>query len=379
MRRALRRDTAELDQLTNDPTISRAVLSNAFQRMLECYAAPAAGRLPVVVDAAAFVAEPLVKPPELVLGVLHQGSKLVLGGGSKSFKTWTLLDLALSVSHGQPWLGFETTPGRVLYLNFEIQSWSWQRRVVAVAKAKGISIEPERLSLWNLRGKAATFDRLVPQVCKLAKQDYALIILDPIYKLYGQTDENKAGDVARLCNAIEDLTVETEASVAFGAHFSKGNQAAKESIDRISGSGVFARDPDSLLIFTKHETEDAFAVEPTLRNFSPVQPFVVRWEYPLMVPDATLDPARLKQGGGRNREHDPRKLIGAITDRTAENPISVSGWAAAADITRQTLQGYLPGLRANGWIATAGEGNAARQYLTEKGQKAARESLRETR
>ena len=27
-------------------------------------------------------------------------------------------------------------------------------------------------------------------------------------------------------------------------HFAKGNPAAKESIDRISGSGVFARDPD---------------------------------------------------------------------------------------------------------------------------------------
>lgn len=37
------------------------------------------------------------------------------------------------------------------------------------------------------------------------------------------------------------LTVETGAGVAFGSHFSKGNQIQKESIDRISGSGVFAR------------------------------------------------------------------------------------------------------------------------------------------
>ena len=37
-----------------------------------------------------------------------------------------------------------------------------------------------------------------------------------------------------------------------------------------------------------------------------------------------------------------------------------------------TLQGYLPGLRAKGWIATAGEGNTARQYLTKRGQEAAR-------
>jgi len=37
--------------------------------------------------------------------------------------------------------------------------------------------------------------------------------------------------------------VKTGAAVGFGAHYSKGNQAGKEAIDRVSGSGVFARDP----------------------------------------------------------------------------------------------------------------------------------------
>src|ERR1051325_5990145 len=34
------------------------------------------------------------------------------------------------------------------------------------------------------------------------------------------------------------------AAVALAGHFTKGNASAKEAIDRISGSGVFARDPD---------------------------------------------------------------------------------------------------------------------------------------
>jgi len=295
-----------------------------------------AAPLPPIIDACDFIAQPLTQPPELIKGILHQGSKLAIGGGSKSFKTWTLLDLALSVAHGRNWLAHETTQGSVIYLNFEIQPWSWQRRISAVAAAKGITPEPGRLSLWNLRGKAANYNLLLPQIREQIKDRFALVILDPIYKLYGKTDENRAHDVAELLNAIEDLCVETGAATAFGAHFSKGNQASKESIDRISGSGVFARDPDSLLIFTKHETEDAFTVEATLRNFPPVDPFVVRWQYPLMAPDATLDPAKLKQAAGRKPEHSPDDLLRLLPPSGSLN----KDWLDTADgegISRRTF------------------------------------------
>ena len=66
-----------------------------------------------------------------------------------------------------------------------------------------------------------------------------LIILDPSYKLLHGRDENKAGDIAALLDEFEVLAVKTGAAVAFGAHYSKGNQAQKESIDRVGGSGVF--------------------------------------------------------------------------------------------------------------------------------------------
>lgn len=101
-------------------------------------------------------------------------------------------------------------------------------------------------------------------------------------------------------NDIERLAVKTGAAVAFAAHYSKGNQAAKEAIDRVSGSGVFARDPDSLLMFTKHQEADCFTVEATLRNFPPLDPFVVRWEYPLFHRDSELDPTNLKTVRGKN-------------------------------------------------------------------------------
>ena len=90
---------------------------------------------------------------------------------------------------------------------------------------------------------------------------------------------------------------------------SLGNASGKETIDRISGSGVFARDPDSLVMFTKHEEEGAYTVEPILRNFPPVPPFVVQWAYPLFRRDGSLDPTRLKQAAGRPAKYTENDLL----------------------------------------------------------------------
>ena len=65
----------------------------------------------------------------------------------------------------------------------------------------------------------------------------------------------------------------------------------------MSGSGVFSRDPDSLLNFTSHREADCYTVEATLRNFPPLCPFVVRWDYPLFARDGSLNPAELKTPG----------------------------------------------------------------------------------
>lgn len=143
--------------------------------------------------------------------------------------------------------------------------------------------------------------------------------MDPIYKLYGSTDENAAGDVAELLNSLERLANDSGAAIAFGAHFAKGNASTKEAIDRISGSGVFARDPDSLLIFTRHENDEAFVVEPILRNFAPVERFAVRWQFPLMQLADDLDPSRLKQAGGRKAEHSPDDLLALLPDEGLTN------------------------------------------------------------
>jgi hypothetical protein len=157
---------------------------------------------------------------------------------------------------------------------------------------------------------------MLPKITQEAKNQFALIILDPSYKLLGSADENSARDITGMLNAVEELAVTTGAAVAFGAHFAKGNAAAKESLDRISGSGVFARDPDSILTLTRHEEANAFSIEMTLRNHAPLDPFVVRWDYPLLRRDDALDPARLKATKGRPSIYDAHMLLNVLGTAT---------------------------------------------------------------
>jgi AAA domain len=217
--------------------------------------------------------------------------------------------LALSVATGTPWLGFETTAGKVLYVNLEIQAGFFRKRVMQMAHAKHLELK-EQPDIWNLRGHPADYRVLLPKIRnRIRDEGYSLVIIDPTYKLLGVADENSATDITALLNMVDSVATTTGAAVVLAGHFAKGNASAKETIDRISGSGVFARDPDSLVIFTKHEEEGAFVVEMILRNLPPVKLFVVEWQYPLFVREGSLDPARLKQGGGRPPTHTDEMLL----------------------------------------------------------------------
>jgi RecA-family ATPase len=277
--------------------------------------------LPEIINADSFLSTPIVKPPQLIHGLLHQGSKMVVGGPSKSNKTWSLLDLGMSVATGSPWWGFQTTKADVLYINLELASFVMHQRMFDIQFARPEFKKLEKLKIWNLRGKAVAFEDLRPRIVDRIQQQYGLIIVDPIYKVYGDRDENSAGDMGTLLNEIERMAVQTGAAVVFGAHFSKGNQSGKESIDRISGSGVFARDPDTLLVMTKHEKEDTFTIEATLRNFKPIDPFCVARIHPLMVRDDKLDPTKLKRPGNKV-SYTPEQLMEVL----GEQSLTTSEW-----------------------------------------------------
>ena len=231
---------------------------------------------PAPVDALGLLANPPPRPKELIEGVLNYGEKMLLGGASKVGKTWLALDAAVSVACGVPWLGYKTHKARVLFVNLELTDWAIADRVGWICKQKGVTLEPDALALLNLRGWDVNMSLLAPKLAELAGERFGLIIPDPVYKTLGDRDENSAGDIAGLLRLLEEVIRETGAAVLFTHHFNKGLAAGKQELDRFSGSGVWARDPDVLLSVQPHQEEGCLILEGTIRNGNSPDPVGLR-------------------------------------------------------------------------------------------------------
>jgi RecA-family ATPase len=186
--------------------------------------------------------------PPLIGGVLRQGHKMLIAGPSKAGKSFALIELCAAIAEGREWLGWKVAQGRVLYVNLELDKASCEHRFADIYNALGWQPENLRnIDIWNLRGKSVPMDKLAPKLIRrAAKRDYLAIILDPIYKVI-TGDENSADQMAHFCNQFDKVCTELGCAVIYCHHHSKGAQGAKRSMDRASGSGVFARDPDALL------------------------------------------------------------------------------------------------------------------------------------
>ena len=196
--------------------------------------------------------------PPLVDGVLRQGHKMLLAGPSKAGKSFLLIELCVAVAEGLPWIGFPCAQGRVLYVNLELDRASCLHRFRDVYAALGV--EPRNagsIEVWNLRGRSKPMDALAPSLIRRAlKTRPIMVVIDPIYKVI-TGDENSASEMAAFCNQFDRIATEIGCAVAYCHHHSKGMQGQKRSMDRASGSGVFARDPDAMLDMIELPIDDA--------------------------------------------------------------------------------------------------------------------------
>ena len=195
--------------------------------------------------------------PCLIDGVLRQGHKMLIAGPSKAGKSFLQIEMCIAIAEGRSWLGWGCTKGRVMYVNLELDAASCLHRFQDVYDALGW--EPRNLrniDIWNLRGKSVPMDKLAPKLIRrAAKKEYIAIVIDPIYKVI-TGDENSADQMANFCNQFDKVCTELGCAVIYCHHHSKGAQGGKRSMDRASGSGVFARDPDALLDLIELETTD---------------------------------------------------------------------------------------------------------------------------
>lgn len=245
---------------------------------------------------------PEVKPV-LIEGILRQGHKMIISSGSKAGKSYLLINLAIKIAEGWSWLGFKCTQGKVLYINMEIDEASILNRFDSEYKALKLDTISNRknIDIWTLRGYSMPLSKLVEHIGDdVKKAGYSAIIIDPLYKVM-QGDENNNSDIAQMVTGFDKLANETGASIIYAHHYSKGYAGDKQVIDRASGAGVFARDPDAIISLSELNIPDDEALVHTgwrtefvLREFKSPQPVDVWFDFPLHVVDGSGYLSRFK-------------------------------------------------------------------------------------
>lgn len=194
---------------------------------------------------------PELSPP-LIDGVLRQGHKMLLAGPSKAGKSYALIEMCIAIAEGRSWFSWQCAKGRVLYVNLELDRASCLHRFRDVYTALQIPpVSLHSIDIWNLRGVTEPMDKLAPKLIRRSKKrSYIAVVIDPIYKVI-TGDENSADQMAHFCNQFDKVCTQLGCAVIYCHHHSKGAQGGKRSMDRASGSGVFARDPDALIDMTE--------------------------------------------------------------------------------------------------------------------------------
>ena len=250
--------------------------------------------LPDMVQLSEYKDNPPALPEELIEGILRRGHKMLISGSSKAGKSFLLMELCIAIAEGRDWLGFPCRQGKVLYVNLEIDPASAINRFLKIYEALGIPAQhSDNIVVWNLRGHAVPLDQLVPKLIRRVRdQHFDAIIIDPIYKVI-TGDENNASEMGQFCNQFDKICTETGCSTIYCHHHSKGAQGMKKAMDRASGSGVFARDPDAQLDMIELELTDeiknfvqdgnssGWRLESSLREFPNITPVNFWFEYPV--------------------------------------------------------------------------------------------------
>lgn len=250
--------------------------------------------------------------PELIEGVLRKGHKAIVTGGSKTAKTFGLMQLAVCIANSLKWMGkLQCFQGKVLYIDFELTEASSWDRLHKIIDAMGLGVEClDNIGIWSLKGQATTLDHLADKIIKKCEANgFDVVILDPIYKvLFG--DENSASDMGKFTNQLDKIAAEARVSVIYCHHHSKGAQGNKKALDRGSGSGVFSRDADAIIDiielelsqkvideYADNRTDRGFRIEITTREFLNPENFYIWFSYPLHKFDTTGALAKLHAAG----------------------------------------------------------------------------------
>lgn len=215
----------------------------------------------------------------LIDGTLEAGEFLLLTAPPKTGKSFALMDLAFSISHGEDWLFASTHRSDVLFVNFESTRSAFLNRLFAVAADRGLSASIPAFGFLNLRGIALSplemaqyIAKRVKGAKKLEEHDYAAIIIDPISAVLHNPKavRNNIPPEKALLQMVEVLISLTGSAVIAATNPGEYPELESHADSRIILSPISG-------------SPDLFSLRGEFRNFAPKPAKDCTWRYPRFI------------------------------------------------------------------------------------------------
>lgn len=187
----------------------------------------------------------------------------------------------------------------MLIIDNELHGETTAARLPKVADARGIPAAEylDAIQVVNLRGRLTDIFGLgdIFKLYPAGALKGGIVILDAFYRAVPKgTDENDNGAVAGLYNQLDAYALRLGCSFVLIHHATKGNQSGKAVTDVGAGAGSQARATDTHLILRQHREPGAYVLDAAVRSWPPIEPRVLRWEFPVWTLADDLDPTDLK-------------------------------------------------------------------------------------
>lgn len=193
-------------------------------------AAALAGADEALVDYAELITEPAQPTEYLVDGLLARGHLALLSGRPKSGKSWLVMQLAMAVDNGAPFLGRPTRQGRVFHAALE----DGRKRVQERAKLMGWTVRNEAKARFVLPSFCAPNGDLGPGLALIRKLSsrFDLMLIDTLSAtLSGRINENDNAAMGAIVNELARIAHDTGCAILVVHHTAK----AFSEDDRFTG------------------------------------------------------------------------------------------------------------------------------------------------
>jgi hypothetical protein len=198
-----------------------------------------------IVTARAICGEPdPAESDELVGPIIRRRGRTVIGGHTGDGKTTLAYSIARAVVARSQFLGWEGAGGRVLIINAEQGRKTVKRRLreagLEDSDAVDVLLIPDGLQLDKEPDQVSALQAL------LEVGEYALVILDPLYKLHGgdSNAEREATDLMRIFDRWRD---HYGFALLLVTHCRKPVMGAKFTMHELFGSSAYLRGAEVVL------------------------------------------------------------------------------------------------------------------------------------